>query len=222
LGSPGSSKTFATSGSNKSLPEEHKEKPSKTTIENNKVKFDVDQTKETSKMSPEVPLKQTLLHKKIQEQARQDQLRANLLPVYDKIMVVNNIECDRQESSKTFPTSGTNKSLPEEHKEKPSKTKIENNKVEFDVGQTKETSKRPPEDPLKQALLHNKLQEQSRKEQLRANLLRVYDKIMVVNSIECAKQVVQKLTTDYRDFFHACDTEVSQHSISMYFIMSSS
>lgn len=123
-------------------------------------------------------------------------------------------------SLKTFPPSGTNKSLPDEHEERPSETKIENTKVKFNVDQTKETSKRPPEKLLEQPLLHKKLQEQARQEQLRTNLHRVSDKIMVVNNIESARQVVQKLTTDYKNFVHACDTEASQHSISMYFIMS--
>ncbi|XP_078180200.1 DNA polymerase I A, chloroplastic-like isoform X2 [Carex rostrata] len=115
--------------------------------------------------------------------------------------------------------SDPNMTTHDERKERPSETKTDNTKVKFDVDQTKMASKRPPENPPKQASLlkklqekeaSKKLQEQGRQEQLRANLHLVYDKIMVVNNIETARQVVQKLTTEYRDFVHACDTEVSK------------
>ncbi|PIA63953.1 hypothetical protein AQUCO_00201341v1 [Aquilegia coerulea] len=43
----------------------------------------------------------------------------------------------------------------------------------------------------------------------RKNLSRIYDEVVVVNSISEAKKVVRLLTTEYRDLVHACDTEVS-------------
>ncbi|XP_051209078.1 DNA polymerase I A, chloroplastic isoform X2 [Lolium perenne] len=43
----------------------------------------------------------------------------------------------------------------------------------------------------------------------RKTLAGVYDKVLVVDNIESAKNVVQLLTTKYRNFVHACDTEVA-------------
>jgi DNA polymerase I len=36
----------------------------------------------------------------------------------------------------------------------------------------------------------------------------IYDKVMIVDNIESARNVVQLLTTKYKSFIHACDTEV--------------
>ncbi|KAF9624729.1 hypothetical protein IFM89_013267 [Coptis chinensis] len=44
----------------------------------------------------------------------------------------------------------------------------------------------------------------------RERLARMYSDVLVVDSISSAKKVVQLLTTKYRDFVHACDTEVSK------------
>ncbi|EHA8590584.1 DNA polymerase I A, chloroplastic [Cocos nucifera] len=41
-------------------------------------------------------------------------------------------------------------------------------------------------------------------------LARIYDKVVVVDNISTAKKVVQMLITKYRNFIHACDTEVSK------------
>ncbi|KAJ3705683.1 hypothetical protein LUZ61_009388 [Rhynchospora tenuis] len=117
---------------------------------------------------------------------------------------------DSVQSSSNIATSEPSKCPPDEHNEMCLETKIYNPKDKSDVLQVEEASKIPPENPEEKALLHRKLQEQRRQEQLRANLLCVYDKILVVNSIETAKQVVWKLRTDYRNFVHACDTEVTK------------
>lgn len=42
---------------------------------------------------------------------------------------------------------------------------------------------------------------------LKERLLQVYDKVLVVDNISLAKEVVNKLTTQYEDLVHACDTE---------------
>ncbi|XP_010905964.1 DNA polymerase I A, chloroplastic isoform X2 [Elaeis guineensis] len=41
-------------------------------------------------------------------------------------------------------------------------------------------------------------------------LAQIYDKVVVVDNISRAKKVVQMLMTKYRNFIHACDTEVSK------------
>ncbi|XP_020243959.1 DNA polymerase I A, chloroplastic-like isoform X2 [Asparagus officinalis] len=41
-------------------------------------------------------------------------------------------------------------------------------------------------------------------------LVGIYDKVLVVDNISKAKEVVKLLTTKYRDFIHACDTEVAK------------
>ncbi|XP_038973141.1 DNA polymerase I A, chloroplastic-like [Phoenix dactylifera] len=41
-------------------------------------------------------------------------------------------------------------------------------------------------------------------------LAQIYDKVVVVDNISTAKKVVQMLMTKYRNFIHACDTEVSK------------
>lgn len=42
---------------------------------------------------------------------------------------------------------------------------------------------------------------------LREKLNRIYDKVLVVDNIVAAKEVVEKLTNKYRHLVHACDTE---------------
>ncbi|XP_023771518.1 DNA polymerase I A, chloroplastic/mitochondrial [Lactuca sativa] len=44
---------------------------------------------------------------------------------------------------------------------------------------------------------------------LQKKLTSIYDKVLVVDNISIAKQVVEKLTTQYRHLVHACDTEVA-------------
>ncbi|VAH53496.1 unnamed protein product [Triticum turgidum subsp. durum] len=43
----------------------------------------------------------------------------------------------------------------------------------------------------------------------REALATIYDKVLVVDTVESARSVVQLLTTKYKSFIHACDTEVS-------------
>lgn len=43
--------------------------------------------------------------------------------------------------------------------------------------------------------------------ELHERLSQVYDKVLVVDSIPAARQVVRMLTTRYKDLIHACDTE---------------
>lgn len=45
--------------------------------------------------------------------------------------------------------------------------------------------------------------------ELRKRLNKVYDKVLVVDSITAAKLVVDKLTNQYKNHIHACDTEVA-------------
>ncbi|KAI3466232.1 hypothetical protein Pfo_022895 [Paulownia fortunei] len=45
--------------------------------------------------------------------------------------------------------------------------------------------------------------------ELHERLSQVYDKVLVVDSIPAAKQVVSMLTTQYKNLIHACDTEVA-------------
>ncbi|KAL6538392.1 hypothetical protein OROGR_012380 [Orobanche gracilis] len=45
--------------------------------------------------------------------------------------------------------------------------------------------------------------------ELHKRLSQVYDKVLVVDSIPDAREVVRMLTTEYNDFVHACDTEVA-------------
>ncbi|KAL8098614.1 DNA polymerase I A, chloroplastic/mitochondrial-like [Apium graveolens] len=44
---------------------------------------------------------------------------------------------------------------------------------------------------------------------LREKLNRIYDKVLVVDNIVVAKEIVEKLTNQYRHLVHACDTEVA-------------
>ncbi|KAM0917142.1 hypothetical protein ACQ4PT_009698 [Festuca glaucescens] len=43
----------------------------------------------------------------------------------------------------------------------------------------------------------------------RKALATIYDKVLVVDTVESARSVVQLLTTKYKSFIHACDTEVA-------------
>ncbi|KAK6946876.1 3'-5' exonuclease domain [Dillenia turbinata] len=45
---------------------------------------------------------------------------------------------------------------------------------------------------------------------LRKRLCSIYDKVLVVADVSAAKKVVKLLTTKYRHFVHACDTEVAK------------
>ncbi|KAK6154416.1 hypothetical protein DH2020_008664 [Rehmannia glutinosa] len=45
--------------------------------------------------------------------------------------------------------------------------------------------------------------------ELHERLSQVYDKVLVVDSIPAARDVVKMLTTRYKNFIHACDTEVA-------------
>jgi DNA polymerase-1 len=46
----------------------------------------------------------------------------------------------------------------------------------------------------------------------RKALASIYDKVLVVDNIESARAIVQLLTTKYKTFIHACDTEVKRDS----------
>ncbi|CAH9069540.1 unnamed protein product [Cuscuta epithymum] len=48
------------------------------------------------------------------------------------------------------------------------------------------------------------------KDNLRERLVSIYEKVFIVNNISLAKEVVSKLTNEYRDSIHACDTEVAK------------
>ncbi|VFQ68579.1 unnamed protein product [Cuscuta campestris] len=48
------------------------------------------------------------------------------------------------------------------------------------------------------------------KANLRERLESIYEKVLIVNNISLAKEVVCKLTNEYRDLVHACDTEVAR------------
>jgi len=45
--------------------------------------------------------------------------------------------------------------------------------------------------------------------EMREKLIRIYDKVLVVDNVLKAREVVAMLTTKYRDLIYACDTEVS-------------
>ncbi|TKW08718.1 hypothetical protein SEVIR_6G042200v4 [Setaria viridis] len=47
----------------------------------------------------------------------------------------------------------------------------------------------------------------------RKALAGIYNKVLVVDNIESARTIVQLLTTKYRNFIHACDTEVSNINV---------
>ncbi|RAL43428.1 hypothetical protein DM860_012569 [Cuscuta australis] len=48
------------------------------------------------------------------------------------------------------------------------------------------------------------------KANLRERLESIYEKVLIVNNMSLAKEVVSKLTNEYRDLVHACDTEVAR------------
>jgi DNA polymerase-1 len=45
----------------------------------------------------------------------------------------------------------------------------------------------------------------------RKALASIYDKVLVVDNIESARSIVKLLTTKYKSFIHACDTEVKRN-----------
>ncbi|CAH9050549.1 unnamed protein product [Cuscuta epithymum] len=51
------------------------------------------------------------------------------------------------------------------------------------------------------------------KANLRERLGSIYEKVFIVDNISLAKEVVSKLTNEYRDLIHACDTEVSKINV---------
>jgi DNA polymerase-1 len=46
----------------------------------------------------------------------------------------------------------------------------------------------------------------------RKALATIYEKVLVVDDVKSARRVVQLLTTKYRNFIHACDTEVGDEN----------
>lgn len=46
-------------------------------------------------------------------------------------------------------------------------------------------------------------------EERKRKLTKIYDKVLVVNNVSTAEEVVKMLTTKYRNLIHACDTEAS-------------
>ncbi|XVE80351.1 hypothetical protein DITRI_Ditri14bG0132800 [Diplodiscus trichospermus] len=50
-------------------------------------------------------------------------------------------------------------------------------------------------------------------EDIRKQLAKIYDQVLVVDNISAAKEVVLMLTTQYRHLVHACDTEVSNIAV---------
>ncbi|WCJ37191.1 DNA polymerase I A chloroplastic [Euphorbia peplus] len=54
-----------------------------------------------------------------------------------------------------------------------------------------------------------KFKEESRQD-IKKRLTSIYDKVLVVNNVSMAREVVQKLTNQYRHLVHACDTEVAK------------
>ncbi|CAH9085894.1 unnamed protein product [Cuscuta europaea] len=51
------------------------------------------------------------------------------------------------------------------------------------------------------------------KANLQERLGSIYEKVFIVDNISLAKEVVSKLTNEYRDLIHACDTEVSKINV---------
>ncbi|KDP39093.1 hypothetical protein JCGZ_00850 [Jatropha curcas] len=52
--------------------------------------------------------------------------------------------------------------------------------------------------------------EGSRYPDIKKKLLSIYSKVLVVNNVSMAEEVVRKLTHEYRHLIHACDTEVAK------------
>ncbi|KAH0879221.1 hypothetical protein HID58_066615 [Brassica napus] len=55
----------------------------------------------------------------------------------------------------------------------------------------------------------SKLEKSNEPSKVRANLRRIYDKVVVVDTVPAARNVVAKLVDQYRNLVHSCDTEVS-------------
>lgn len=47
---------------------------------------------------------------------------------------------------------------------------------------------------------------------IRANLKKIYNRVLVVDNVSTAKETVAKLMNQYRNLVHACDTEVCGHA----------
>lgn len=54
---------------------------------------------------------------------------------------------------------------------------------------------------------------------LREKLNRIYDKVLVVDNIVAAKEIVEKLTNQYRHLVHACDTEACICILVFFFVV---
>lgn len=54
----------------------------------------------------------------------------------------------------------------------------------------------------------SKLEKSNEPSKVRANLRRIYDKVVVVDTVPAARNVVAKLVDQYRNLVHSCDTEV--------------
>lgn len=54
-----------------------------------------------------------------------------------------------------------------------------------------------------------KVEKSNEPSKVRANLRRIYDKVVVVDTVPAARNVVAKLVDQYRNLVHSCDTEVS-------------
>nr|TKW06851.1 hypothetical protein SEVIR_7G267733v2 [Setaria viridis] len=68
--------------------------------------------------------------------------------------------------------------------------------------------------PRRQYNLHQLEQSQESKDARKA-LGTIYEKVLVVDDVKSARSVVQLLTAKYRNFFHACDTEILQAKLSV-------
>ena len=54
----------------------------------------------------------------------------------------------------------------------------------------------------------SKVEKSNEPSKVRANLRRIYDKVVVVDTVPAARNVVAKLVDQYRNLVHSCDTEV--------------
>ncbi|KAL0864479.1 hypothetical protein Bca101_043597 [Brassica carinata] len=54
----------------------------------------------------------------------------------------------------------------------------------------------------------SKVEKNNEPSKVRANLRRIYDKVVVVDTVPAARNIVAKLVDQYRNLVHACDTEV--------------
>ncbi|CAA7048432.1 unnamed protein product [Microthlaspi erraticum] len=54
-----------------------------------------------------------------------------------------------------------------------------------------------------------KVEKNTESSKVRENLKKIYEKVLIVDDVSAAKDVVAKLSSQYRNIVHACDTEVS-------------